>query len=290
MRAYRTPEGKVDVPYAYVYDAKDLTDGQNYQRLAINLDHNSEFILRRVVGANLCVNSNATGKFLGRYFDASQFSQAAIRPGLLLDGTTRSGFIPILPEAVYPKGGQLSFDLLGLLRNSTADTPTIYNSQIAFCGMRRFDEGNFFFYKTPYEYRENPYVYTYDLNLTWAHWTDGVNGVPTNPRTFGVKVLEHDFELCAIGVVQRSGALVTTNDFQISLWDASKSQQFSSAPMNIPFVNYNAPAQYGRPVFPVPPIVYPIKGQIFFDIVSMLPFGSTGNYRIHFMGIRRMAK
>ena len=299
VNAYRTPAGKVDVPYVYVFDASGLTDGLDYKNLSVAIDHNSEFVLRRVAGLNLCVNSNATGKFRCHQQNQLQMQQAPIRPGQMLDGT-RSGFLPVLPEAIYQPASAIPFELYGVLRNATADTVPIYNSFLAFCGMRRFDEGVIYTHKTPYIYRELPYTYTYQLNLNWAHWTDAGSGIPTQPKVFTIPIYEDDFELSAIGVVQSNGQMVTTNDFQLSLWDASKSQLFSSQALNLPYFNWNGPKTtgtvggvtvvsqpYGRPVYPVPPIVYPIKGILQFSITSMLPFGTTGNYTIHFMGIKR---
>ncbi len=66
MQSYRTPEGKIDIPYVYLFDATGLTDGQSYQYLNVLMDHNSDFILRAVRGMNLCLNQT-TGKFLLRY-------------------------------------------------------------------------------------------------------------------------------------------------------------------------------------------------------------------------------
>lgn len=287
MKAYQTPSGMVDIPYAYTFDASGLTDGNDYQRLAVHIDHNSQFVLRRVMGLNKCVNANATGKFLCRYENSSQMQQSAIRPGRILDGMV-SAVSPVLPEAIYSPGSKILFDLYGVARQFVADTPNIYTSQLAFTGVRRFNADNFYTYKTKYEYRELPYVYPFQLDLTWAHWTNGTDGVPTNPRTFTVPVLEHDFELCAIGITQTNGLSAGINGFQIALWDAAKAQLFSEVPLNQAYINYNAPAQYGRPVYPVPTVVYPIKGAIRFDITSLLPFGTTGSYVIHFMGIRRV--
>ena len=287
VQSYQTPPGKIDVPYVYVFDASQLTDGATYNNLGVVIDHDSEFILRRVVGLDLVLNPNATGAFLGRYQDQMKMQQSPIRPGLLLDGTTRSGMLPVLPEGVFKPASKIGFELHGVLRNFTADTVPISNAFIGFAGMRRFDVGGIFMHATKYSYRELPYTYSYDLNLNWSHWTDAGSGTPTNPHNFNIPIDEDDFELSAIGVTNLDGALVTTNDFQLSLWDASKAQQFSSLPLNLPYFNWNGPKQYGRPVYPVPPIVYPIRGILQFSVVSMLPFGTTGSYRIHFMGIKR---
>jgi len=287
--AYRTPPGKVDVPYIYTYDASALTDGNNYVgTTSIVTSGDSEFILRAVRGMNLVVNPNSTGKFMLYDRGQRQMFQSPIRPGTVpISGSPVSGNWPVMPESLFTPASVIAFDLYGVLRNLTVDTPNIYNSQIAFCGIRRYDADRFRLYRTDYEYRELPFTYTYDLTVNWGRWTNGVDGIPNNVRQFSIPILDTDFELCSIGVTRDDGSLVTTNDFQFALYDASGAQRFSRTPVNLPYINFNAPQQYGSPVFPIPSLVWPRKGLLTFDIGSMLPFGTTRAYKIHFTGIWR---
>ena len=289
--AYRTPPGKVDMPYFYTYDASSLTDGNNYQSPIVQMQNDSDFLLRRIVGMNLCLNPNTTGSF--QIYDRGRrpLSQTAMRPGLLIDGVTTNGNQVVLPELLYTPSSQISFNLNGVLRNTTADADgTIYNSQIGFQGVRRFNESQFKGYQTRYKYRELPYTYAFTLTINWAHWTASTGQIINNVRTFNVPVLNTDFELCSIGVTYSNGQPVTTNDFRMTLYAADGVTRLSSAPINLPFFNYLAPKQYGQPVFPVPSLVWPRKGLITFDILSMLPFAgfAVKQYVVHFNGIWRV--
>lgn len=286
---YVTPTGKIDLPYFYIYDGTGLTDGTDKQNLALTIDHDSDFVLRRICGQKTLLNTNSTGKFQVRDKSSLQYFQSPIRLGLLADGVNFSSSWPVLPEKVYPASSQISFDLFGINRSFRADTPNIYRSYLGFHGVRRFNRGALWVHQTDYQYHSLPYTYQFGLNIDWAHWTDGVNGIPTAPRTFYVQILETDFELCAIGVTGADGTQVLTNDFQMSLYDPSGSVRLSNIPINMPFFNYNTAtvAGYGKPVFPTPSIVWPLKGLIKFEITSMLPFGTTGSYMFHFMGMWR---
>lgn len=290
----QAPEGFIDVPYMYGYDASKLTDGNGYQNLSLTLDNDSDFHMRRVVGANLCVNPNATGSFQILDKSQAQFFQSPIRPGIITApaGNPNNGVIsgswPVAPESVYPAGSNMTFALNGVLRNFTADNPNIYNSQLGFWGIRRFPRSAFWTHKTRYAFHELPYTYQLGVAVNWSHWTNGSgSGVPQAARQFQIPILETDFELCAIGVTYSNGQPVTTNDFQFQLYDPSGSRFLSSSPMNLPYWNFNAPFQYGQPVYPVPSLVWPAKGLILFQITSMLPVGTVHSYVFHFMGVWR---
>lgn len=284
--AYKTPNGFVDMPYCYLFDATALTDGSSYPNLSVVTDNDSDFIMRRIVGADLCLNANATGKFQVRDESQVQFFQSPIRPGRLPNASI-SGSWPVMPEKVYPASSQINFDLLGVSRNFTADTPDIYNSFFGFWGVRRYSRNAVYVHNTDYAYHELPYTYQEGLTIDWGHWTAGSGGIANNVRQFGIQILETDFELCAIGVTYADGTLVSANDFQLSLYDPSGTRKLSNLPVNLPYFNFNAPSNYGAPVFPVPSIVYPMKGHINFEITSMLPFGTVKSYVLHFMGIWR---
>jgi hypothetical protein len=289
---YHTPEGFADAPFISVYNTDALADGGTYQYLSSITDGGSNFKLRRVSGLNTVLNPNLTGQFLLRNKDFGQLSQAPIAPGLDF-GATRaagtpvtSGIWPMFPEGDYPASTAINFDLFGTLRNFTADTPNIYNSQIAFCGIRRYSRDKYRPYTSPFKFYELPYTYVHPINLNWAHWTDNVNGLATLPRKFGIQVLENDFQLCAIGATYADGTKIVSNDLRLTLYDVSGFQALSNSPVNLAYYNYNGPAQYGKPVL-APGMVWPMGGRIVFDIQSMLPFGTTKNIALHFMGMRR---
>src|SRR5262249_34671133 len=50
---YQTPQGCHDVPFIYLFDGNDLTNGNDYVgQLSVKLDSDSEFILRRIAGVS----------------------------------------------------------------------------------------------------------------------------------------------------------------------------------------------------------------------------------------------
>jgi len=271
---YQVPNGKVDVPYAYVFDATGLTDGLSYNKLGMLLDPDSDFILRQVVGAQL-----VAGQFR-LYYPSQRFMQQSLC-------TTFANW-PVLPEVLYGAGSQILFDLGTVARAFTADTRNIYLSYLAFFGVRRFNTNAFPIYRTPYKYQLVHKEYEYNLNMNYAHWTGANNGVQTAPVTYVQQITEGDFELCQIRVAKfANGVRVATNEFQMSLYDPRGQFKLSSLPLNVSYFDANAPAAYYQPCYPAESLVYPVNGAIKFDITSMLPFGSVGQYVIQFVGMER---
>jgi hypothetical protein len=271
---YQVPNGKVDVAYAYVFDATKLTDGISYNKLGMLLDPDSDFILRRIVGGKL-----VAGK-LRTYYASQRFMQQN------LFNTVANW--PVLPETLYQAGSQIPFDLGTVARAFTADTVNIYLSYLAFFGVRRFDINAFPVYRTPYQYKLIHKEYEFALNMNYAHWTGAGNGVPTAPVQYIQPITEGDFELCQIRVTKyANGARVATNDFQMSLYDGRGQYRLSNIPLNLNFFDANAPAPLYQPCYPAESQVYPVNGAIKFEITSMLPFGTAGQYVIQFVGMER---
>jgi|SRR5579863_1300839 len=304
--AYHVPDGRIDAPYCYIYDASVLADSiantpANNLGLAVQTDNDSDFLLRRVVGMNLVVAApgalaGVTGAWNARDRSKIPFFQSEVQPGTMPAslGGGQSGNWPVLPEKEYLAANQITFDLYGVLRNFTADTTNIltrriYNSQIGFWGSRRFHKGGFYVHNTPYRYHELPFTYQFGFGMNWGHWINAAGaGILNNPRKFVVPVQEVDFELCSITVTYSNGLPVTTNDFQLHLYGPDGFTLLSSAPMNLPFFNaVPGNYQYGSPVYPVPPLVYALKTNIKFEITSMLPYGTAKEYVINFNGIWR---
>lgn len=271
---YSTPPGKVDVPYAYVYDASKLTDGISYNKLGLLLDPDSDFILRRVVGMN-----QAAAKFR-LYYPSQRMMQSH-----LVNSVQN---YPVLPEVIYGAGSQIPFDLGTVARTFIADTQNIYTSFISFFGVRRFSANAFPIYNTPYSHKSLHKEYEFALNMNYAHWTGANNGVLTLPVQYTQIITEGDFQLCQIRVTTPTGARLPDDaNFAISLYDPRGQYRLSPIPLLRATVDANAPARYYQPTFPVPSFVYPINGAIKFEIQSMLPFGQTGQYSIQFIGIER---
>lgn len=292
VRPYHTPPGKTDFPFAYVFDATAIADAQAVrQNNAVQLQGDSEFILRHIAGVNLCVATAANG---GRfsYRDAEQrYAQGNPSSGIVMPPNW-----PVVPEKWWPNNNAaILFDLYQTLRNFSAcgQTP-IYNSYIAFFGVKRFTGEP---YRTPYKYWEQKYTYSFDLLVDWNHFSAGTVVAP--PRRYFVLIDRYDFELMRISITdstvgQQRGSLgaLTTNDFQILAYDANM-RQFSSLPLNQFFINSGRPTPATAPAYQpaiAPSVVYPVGSAITFDITSMLcnALASPGNYNIAFDGIWRI--
>lgn len=292
---YQTPEGKQDVPFCYVADLTGITDGlAQLQNIPVQLQGDSEFVLRRITGVNLCVDTAANG---GKF----NFRNAS---GSYANGNPSTGIIvgpnwPVVPEKLYPlSNGAIIFDLYKTLRrlHATCSGNPIYTSYIGFFGVKRFSyAAGYPNRKTPYKYRECKYTYEYDLTVDWNHFVSGSVVAPA--RRFTVTMDRFDFELMRIAIAkttagsQGTGTLVT-NDFQVMLYD-SNMHQYSSLPLNQNFINSGRPTPSTTGVHQpalAPTMVYPVGGAITFDITSLLCAASDSpqTYNIVFEGIWRI--
>jgi hypothetical protein len=285
---YQTPPGFVDSPFAYVYDGTQLTDGVSYQSVTKQLQGDSDFILRRIIGVpNVIASAASGGRF--NYRNASQ-SYSAGNPGA---GICFNNVWPVVPEKAYPKNTQIVFDLYNVSRAFTAcgETP-VYNSFIAFLGVKRFTQNQGYRTNTtPYKFRPLKYSYSYTLTIDWAHFNAA--GAPNASQQFSQLLDTYDFELLRITACKfGSTGTLTTNDFRMTLYDAN-SHQLSDMPLNQGFINNGrrTPA-LGPPysgLMPVPSLVYPGGSQITFDITSQLCSTQLPQtYNVTFDGIWRV--
>lgn len=295
---YKTPDGFVDLPYAFVFDATNLTNGLNYQNVAVPIQGDFDsFILRHIAGVPLCVSSVNSSLVGGRFNYRNANSSYAL--GNASIGAIFPANWPVVPEKVYPIGSSIAIDLYSVSKNATAcgGTP-IYNSQIAFFGAKRFRKGSIFVQETPYDYFERWYTFNYSVTVDWAHFNS--SGAVQQPHRFRQRVDSFDFELLRVIVSPplTSGASLHTNDIQLTLFGPTE-RQMSSLPLNQGFINsgwidgsvdfYAAPPY--QAVFPTPSIVYPANSVIEFDVVSMLCSTSIPvTYTISFEGIWRLPK
>ena len=284
---YWTPDGTLDFPFMYVYNTATFTDGQNFLNLVQQLQGDSAFVLRRIMGVPLNVAAPSAGKFNYRNPNG-EYAAGNASTGIIVPPTW-----PVVPEKLYRVNDQIAFDLYDVLRNNTVCSEgTIYNSQIAFSGVKRFPQGTGYPKQvTPYRYYEKAFTYDFSLTVNWAHFDGHGNAQPS--QRFNQQMDNWDFELCSIRISQpgSTGAL-TTNDFQISLYDPNL-HAFSNNPVNQLFYNAGRPTPSTSPAnqatFPTPTVLYPAGSAITFDITSMLCAASLPQvYDIAFMGIRRI--
>jgi len=284
---YLTPDGTLDFPYAYVYDTSAFTDGQNIMSIVQQLQGDSAFILRRIMGVPTVVNTPANGGRFNYRNASGNYANGNLSTGIVVPNTW-----PVVPEKLYRQNDQISFDLYQTLRafNACGGTP-IYTSQIAFLGVKRFGKGSTYPRQiTPYRYREVTYRYAYELTINWSHFD--VSGRVQPSQRFIQQMDNFDFELLRIAISKASStSALTTPDFSIALYDPNM-HQFSSAPMLQGFYNAGRPTPATsspyQATFPCPSQIYPAGSAITFDITSLLCSTSIPQtYEILFDGIWR---
>lgn len=291
--AYYTPAGCYDLPFVYVYDASQLslTNGTNVLNQSINIDYDSDFILRAILGANNIVDSAAGGIRLYNY------TESAAMDGFV---SPFSNQYAIAPEKPYPRSSRIKFDLQSVNQAVIACATNINLAQLAFQGVKRYRPGESGYASgnpalpviaDPSKYILKPYTYPFQLNLNWFHWTNAAAGIPDIPRRFSIDIQDYDFELHYITVTNLvTGARLTTDLFSMLLYDPSGFRPLATAPLPQSYWNNNR-NEYGNPVFPVPPLVYPVWQRLAFDITSNVcntdasaPYG----FQICFCGCRRI--
>ena len=273
VEGYKVPPGYLDFPFVYVYDGRALTDGNTYYDIALPMQGDSDFILRRITGIQTLVST--TGQFR---FRGANGAYAMSNP-VLAGANSRT----VLPERVYPYNTAIRFDLLSVARQSVACSgDTIFTAFLAFQGVKRFiatpgvPTG-----KSAYQYREYKWGFPIDLTLAVFNGAD--------PVRFIVPINDYDFELQRIAITYADGTAVTSPDFGVTLFDPNR-HAFSNLPLNVDFIN-NAFVRFAsqKSVFPVPSILYPTGSQIVFDVSSYLcETGGDQDYQILFDGLQRL--
>jgi hypothetical protein len=253
------PENFYDLPFIYVSDGDDFTDGNNYDNIAVDLVNNSDFLLRRICGVN-----NVAAKF--RFRDANS-SDRIQRP------ISMPNDYPVVPELIYPAGSRISYDLQTVARanNAYATQGSIpnYYSQIAFQGVRRF-------YNTPtpdspYRYYERPYTIRMDFNVDWTGRMAPSYTVKASTNKFSVLVDNWDFEMQSICVLIKTASQTTysvsQNKLKLAIY-THQEQALMSAPVLDSYLTTGG-LQYNS-WFPVPTILYPSNSVIRVEVESLL--------------------
>ena len=327
---YRTPPGYRDTPFIYVYDPFVLdgpypfTDSadliyrvstSSIQNQSVALQYGEQFILRRVDPSFMVIGplfpSDLPGGLKLRD-DRARDRFSAWRPLTATDWDIRlqpmNCSLPICPESLYGVRSQMAFDMQGVRLRFNSEVPsaqpnTVPLSQLLFQGVRRYP------WNAPDNrlladgWEERPYIYPIDIPIDWFYWDGGlaVNG-RSQPRRFNIQITDWDFLLLDIR---------TPNDFipggegndgivecaRMTLYDYAQNA-LSSAPVNLHAMNSadDAGAQGGGIGGTAgagalcPPVLYPNRSTIQFDITSMLevdvaPAGTT--ITLQFVGRRR---
>ena len=213
-RLYHPPAGYYDLPFMWIFDASQLTDGSTFrnQRVPILAGY-GDFTLRRIVGLDRVLSNaaaipgqvNPPGQFQvrdsrGRYLQEVPTYIGTGGPGV---NTQTSGDIAIVPELEYKENTQIQFDLIDVLRALDGGAASVFAAQIGFHGVRRvagrspLDAG--------YKYRPKHFMYrTTGVLVNPVSVTAGLNS--TKPLQLVQAVDDYDFELRELRIVYLSQA------------------------------------------------------------------------------------
>lgn len=261
----------IQQPFIYVFDADTaglngapLTDGQDYKAVAVNLNSDAPFILRRISGLpGLSHDTDAKFRLFnqqGAYMQSGPFY------------ALRKWDYPIIPELVYNPGAQIRFDIddIGLGVNEYAapgSTPNYY-SQLGFQGVKVLQGAG---YQTPYRYHERYYTYTQTLTIDYTGRLAPTYTNLANLRNYSVEMNDYDFELLYINMqVKLNGTTESAPShrmFKLMLLDQYQSQ-LMSAPVLDAMLNWGAIVN--NSVFPCPGVVYPVGSFIRYSLASLL--------------------
>lgn len=281
---YLVPDGKVDEPFFYVYDADRLTDGQDYQSLAVTVQGGYDFILRRIVGFDSVLDIPA---FNGTYWMRS--------PNGAYISSSPLCRIPdqlVLPEMYYLEQSQIRFDLNKVLKrnNGTLNGSVIYASQVGFQGVRR-RSGRLA--ASPYRWKPKPYTYTFDISINVDAFD--ANGLPNQPIKWMQEVQNYDFDLFYIQIEDPN--LLDFPTAKIIPYNSGQ-QQLCNAPIvstylapKLPWGPINVSSGiggYNNGAF-VPPLYFPQNSQFQFDFYSLLQSADNPTtLTINLIGMQRI--
>lgn len=277
---YKTPEGKVDIPFFYVFDPRSLTPGTSPAGLVVPIREH-DFLLRSVVGT-----STAATSWL--YYNPSDSpamgSGDVLTSGFAAAPIRTSPRYTVVPEKFFPANSQIKFDLATVALAANADGNDI--ALIGFQGVKRAGKGQFGWstYQTPYQYYESPYSYqiTIDINFFLSQGA--------GPRSFVVPITDFDFELQMVAIQETTAGVIgplPADPFYITLFDPSGYNALSNLPISPRWLNYFQGGNFFS-CFPAPTLVYPVDSAIRFDIDSLInAVGGARSFQLSFQGVQR---
>lgn len=280
---YRTPEGCHDVPFIYLFDGNDLTNGTDQVgRLSVKLDSDSQFILRRIAGAQ------SVGQFFSYRNNSGSYVWQPPMWTLAPNGMgSNQGDISVAPEKIYggtQAAGQIRFDVLTVAKAVALSGGTDFLAYIAFQGVKRFPWD---VEPAPCAYRTRSYEYV--LNIPAVDWVRG------EYRRFNIKIENTgDFELESIVQLDATNVpTVRTGVFNYMLYDPHK-WQMMSLPVPDSYITDSLntllttdPATMPG-VFPCPAMLYPRLSQIIVDLYATQSTPQGDCFQIMFRGRERI--
>ena len=267
-QAGAAPPGHYDLPFFYVFDGRDLTDGAIEENLSVQIEADSDFLLRALYGLDLLI---PTGSSQLQHMDSSNWFSNPLTAAPLV--------YTCVPEKSYPASSQIRFDLFTVTR--AMDTG-VFRSFLGFQGVRRYrgvggyDVAS---YESGYNYYERPMAYEQTFTMD--------PGVSETVERF-VSIQTYDFELQRI-LIANGDAALTVDEFAITIYHPNGFWRMMEEPVPISFIADNVTGLDRDSGFPVPPMVYPAKSIIKFDILSLLAVADPVQiYRIVFEGVQRV--
>ena len=181
---YTPPPGYYDLPFTWAFDASIFTNGSSPLGSSIYLlGGYGDFLLRRVVGLNRILAANGTGMFqISRKFRNVYLSSDPVQ-------APNTPEFAVAPEELYLETGKIWFDLYGI----SLPNPSV-TAQLAFQGVRRM-QGHI-----PTRAISFPKTYTYQVAAALQ------NGIGSAPVTTFTKIVDYDFELYQIILIQQNNA------------------------------------------------------------------------------------
>lgn len=277
-------------PFIYAYNTDDLTAGQNYENVIINLQSDAPFVARAL------------------NIDSDEADIVTVEPGNVRAMDSYRMYGPtgnylssrpetmgrmFVPEIEYPAGGQIRFDLYGVLKPANYNDdpvvlPPTYKGQFLVQGVKRFPYDPI---DSPYQYKRRWYLYRQDITIDWTGRVGPTFANWAAPRTWAIEIRDFDFELHRIYLDEQALGL-----FKYTLYDSAQ-----NALSNVPVIDalsltygYYQRSAIG---FPTPHLLYRVGSQIKIDIYSLLTPAGTGNpaysevpqtLRLYFQGCQRI--
>ena len=258
-------------PFTYILNTDNLTAGTDVQNAIINLDSDAPFALRSVAidTDETDVNTGEAGNCRAvttyrLYGPTSQY---------LNDNPQTMGRL-LSPQVIYPAGGQIRFDLFGVLKpanyNDAAHLlPPNFKGQIVCQGAKLFE--SMAPQESPYPYSKRWYIHRLDIPITWTGRIAPGFADPNPPRSFVVEVTDYDFELHRVYT-----PITAVGRFKYVLYDSAQNQ-LSNAPVLDAFTLTYGSYQRSPICTPVPHLVYRVGSQIKIDIYSLLTPAGVGD-------------
>jgi len=277
-------------PFIYAYDTDNLTAGQDYLNVILNLQSDAPFVARSL---NIDSDEYDTNTVEASNVRAMTKYRMYGPQGQYLSSAPEAMGRLFTPEIEYPAGGQIRFDLYGVLKPANYNDdpvvlPPTYKGQFLVQGVKRY---NFDPIDSPYKYKRRWYIYRQDITIDWTGRVGPTYDNLAAPRTWAIQIQDFDFELHRLYLDEQALGL-----FKYTLYDSAQ-----NALSNIPVIDaltLTYGAYQNSPIcFPTPHVLYRVGSQIKIDIYSLLTPNGVGNpsysevpqtLRLYFQGCQRI--